>query len=193
MGGAGGQSKCEGDERGFTILTNVTDAKFRVCDPSRLSRSRRFQRWRVFAFRVVKMLSRRGRKDAKTFVSAQLWQNLSWSELFRLDSKLGLHSKSGKKLTEWLQKNLEKIKRNPIKIEAGKDNKSNKLHSSRFIGGHICQNSDIWLQACESIGITGLDPISRYNADGVGLTGHINSHIWALLHNPGNKDISITR
>ena len=120
-------------------------------------------------------------------------QNLSWSELFRLDSKLGLHSKSGKKLTEWLQKNLEKIKRNPIKIEAGKDNKSNKLHSSRFIGGHICQNSDIWLQACESIGITGLDPISRYNADGVGLSGHINSHIWALLHNPGNKDISITR
>ena len=57
------------------LLTNVTDAsdaKFCVCDPSRLSRSRRFQRWRVFAFRVVKMLSRRGREDAKTFASAQL-------------------------------------------------------------------------------------------------------------------------
>ena len=40
VGGAGGQSKCEGDERGFTILTNVTEAshaKFRVCDPLRLS------------------------------------------------------------------------------------------------------------------------------------------------------------
>ena len=58
-------------------------------------------------------------------------QNLSWTELFRLDSKLGLHSKSSKKFTEWLQKNLEKIKKNPIKIEAGEDNRSNKLHSSR--------------------------------------------------------------
>ena len=45
MGGAGGQSKCKGDERGvgweeLTILTNVTDAsdaKFLVCDPSCLS------------------------------------------------------------------------------------------------------------------------------------------------------------
>ena len=44
-GGAGGQSKCKGDERGvgweeLTILTNVTDAsdaKFLVCDPSCLS------------------------------------------------------------------------------------------------------------------------------------------------------------
>ena len=110
-----------------------------------------------------------------------------------MDSKLGSHSKSSKKLTKRLQKNLEKIKKNPIKIEAGEDNRSNKLHSSQFIGGHICQNSDIWLQARESIGISGLDPISRYDADGVGLSGHINSHIWALLHNPGNKDISITR
>ena len=38
-------------------------------------------------------------------------QNRSWTELFRLDSKLGSHSKSRKKLTEWLQKNLEKIKK----------------------------------------------------------------------------------
>ena len=125
--------------------------------------------------------------------SDETLQNLSWTELFRLDSKLDSRGKSGKKLTERLQKNLEKIKRNPSKIEAGEDNRSNKLHSSRFIGGHICQNSDIWLQARETIGISGLDPISRYDSDGVGLSGHINSHFWALLHNPGDKDISITR
>ena len=33
--------------------------------PSRLSRLCCFQRWCVFTFRVVKMLSRRGREDAK--------------------------------------------------------------------------------------------------------------------------------
>ena len=92
-----------------------------------------------------------------------------------------------------MQKNLEKIKKNPMKVEAGEDNRSNKLHKSRFIGGHICQNSEIWLEARETVGIAGLDPISRYDSEGVGLSGHIDCHIWALLHNPGSKDISITR
>ena len=96
-------------------------------------------------------------------------------------------------MTVNVQKNLEKIKKNPVKIEAGEDNRSDKLHESRFIGGHICQNSEIWLKARESVGIAGLEPISRYDSDGIGLNGNINSHIWALLHNPGAKEISITR
>ena len=125
--------------------------------------------------------------------SDDVLQELSWPELFRLDSKLDSRGKSGKKLTERMQKNLEKIKKNPVKIEVGEDNRSDKLHKSRFIGGHICQNSEIWLQARESVGISGLDPISRYDSDGVGLSGHINSHVWSLLHNPGAKEISITR
>ena len=68
VGGAGGQSKCEGDERGFSILSNVTDAsdtKFRVSDPSRLSRLLCFQRWHIFTFRIIKMLSRRGRENIR--------------------------------------------------------------------------------------------------------------------------------
>ena len=67
-GGAGSQSKCEGDERGFTILTDVTDTsdpKFCVCDPSRLSLLRHFQWQCVFALCVIKMLSHRGREDSK--------------------------------------------------------------------------------------------------------------------------------
>ena len=40
--------------------------------PNQFSRSRRFQRWRVFAFRVVKLLSRRGRQDAKTRIRSRL-------------------------------------------------------------------------------------------------------------------------
>ena len=88
----------------MTILTNVTDAsdaKFRVCDPSRLSRSRRFQRWRVFAFRVVKMLSRRGREDAKTRTRSRLpssddtqglgecdWGQMAQSDIFILVNRV---------------------------------------------------------------------------------------------------------
>ena len=42
--------------------------------------------------------------------SDDVLQKLSWSELFRLDSKLDSRRKSGKKMTERLQKNLEKSK-----------------------------------------------------------------------------------
>ena len=59
------------------------------------------------------------------------------------------------------------------------------------MGGHICKNSEIWLKAREKIGIFGLDPISRYDSEGIGMNGNINSHIWSVLHNPGSKDFSI--
>jgi len=123
--------------------------------------------------------------------SDEIFHSLSWSELFKLDNKLEAHGKGGKKLTDKMAKNLEKIKRNPKEIEKGLDNRANILHEGRFVGGHICKNSEIWLKAREKIGIFGLDPISRYDSEGLGMNGNINSHIWAALHNPGSKDFSI--
>ena len=123
--------------------------------------------------------------------SDEIFQSLSWSELFKLDNKLESHGKGGKKLTDKMAKNLEKIKINPKKVEKGLDNRADIIHESRFLGGHICKNSDIWLKAREKIGIFGLDPISRYDSEGIGMNGNINSHIWAALHNPGSKDFSI--
>jgi len=119
------------------------------------------------------------------------FRTLSWTELIRLDNKLEANGKSSKKLTEKLAKNLEKLKKNPTKIEAGEDNRSDVLHSARFLGGHTCRNSEIWLKARQKIGLTGLEPVSRYDSESVGLNGNINSHIWANLHNPGSKEISI--
>jgi hypothetical protein len=90
-----------------------------------------------------------------------------------------------------MAKNLEKIKKNPKQIKKGVDNRADILHDARFLGGHICKNADIWLKAREKIGIFGLDPISRYDSEGLGMNGNINSNIWAALHNPGTKDFSI--
>ena len=90
-----------------------------------------------------------------------------------------------------MAKNLEKVKKNPKKVERGLDNRADILHDARFLGGHICKNSEIWLKAREKIGIFGIDPISRYDSEGLGMNGNINSHIWAALHNPGSKDFSI--
>jgi hypothetical protein len=36
-----------------------------------------------------------------------------------------------------------------------------------------------------------VDPVSKYDSEGLGLSGRLNSTIWALLHNPGSKEISI--
>jgi hypothetical protein len=90
-----------------------------------------------------------------------------------------------------MSRNLNNMKKNPKKVEAGDDNRADKLHSARFLGGHICENTEIWLKAREHIGISGLDPISRYDSEGVGMNGNLNGHIWAAIHNPGSKEISI--
>jgi len=47
--------------------------------------------------------------------SDEIFQSLSWSDLFKLDNKLESHGKGGKKLTDKMAKNLEKIKKNPEK------------------------------------------------------------------------------
>jgi hypothetical protein len=121
----------------------------------------------------------------------ETFRTLSWTELFRLDAKLEKSAKSGRKLTEKMAKNLEKMKKNPVRFEAGDDNRSNILHGVRFLGGHTCANTEIWLKAREHIGISGIDPISRYDTEGVGMNGNMNSHLWATLHNPGSKELSI--
>jgi hypothetical protein len=41
------------------------------------------------------------------------------------------------------------------------------------------------------IGLTGVEPVSKYDSEGLGLSGRINSAIWAILHNPGSKELSI--
>ena len=65
------------------------------------------------------------------------------------------------------------------------------LHDARFLGGHTCKNEEIWLKARKTIGITGLDPIAHYDVDSVGMNDRMNSVIWAALHNPGSREISI--
>ena len=116
---------------------------------------------------------------------------MSVSELIRLDTKFNRDNKSSKKLTEKLQKNFEKSKKSPKKIKAGEDNRTDILHEARFLEGHLCKNSEMWLHARRSIGISGFDPVSRYDAESVGMNDRINCNIWNVLHNPGAREISI--
>jgi hypothetical protein len=123
--------------------------------------------------------------------SDKTFRTCSLTELIRLDKKLEGSAKSAKKLTEKLSKNLEKIKKFPKKIPAGEDNHADILHEARFLGGHTCGHTEIWLQARKQIGLTGLDPISRYDSECIGMSSHINNFVWSQLHNPGSREISI--
>jgi hypothetical protein len=99
--------------------------------------------------------------------------------------------KSTTKLTEKLAKNLEQAKKFPKLVPAGKDNRADMLHEARFLPGPTCKQTDIWLAARRHVGLTGVEPVSKFDSEGLGLSGRLNSVIWALLHNPGSKELSI--
>ena len=94
-------------------------------------------------------------------------------------------------LTERMSRNLEKSKKIPKQVPAGQDNRADILHKARFLPGHTAKNSDIWLQARQEIGLTGLEPVSKYDFEGTGTSDKINSALIAKLHNPGGTDFSI--
>jgi hypothetical protein len=120
----------------------------------------------------------------------EMFRTMSVTELIRLDTKMSKDSKCGKKITEKLQRNFEKSK-STTKVKSGHDNRHDKLHEARFLGGHTCGHSDIWLKAREQIGITGLEPIARYDVESLGISDKLNCNIWNILHNPGSRDLSI--
>jgi hypothetical protein len=91
---------------------------------------------------------------------------------------------------EKLSRNLDRAKK-PKQVPAGLDNRSDVLHEARFLPGHICKHETLWIQARQTIGLTGLDPVSQYDFDSLGLAGKINSQIIAKLHNPGEKNFSL--
>lgn len=115
----------------------------------------------------------------------------SLKELISLNVMLGGGGKATKKLTEKLARNLERTKQNPKEIRAGQDNRADMLHEARFLPGPTCKHTELWLKARRSVGLSGVDPVSKYDTEGMGLGGKINSTIWALLHNPGSKELSI--
>ncbi len=94
--------------------------------------------------------------------SDDVFRSNNLHELISLNNKLG-GSKTGKKLTERLAKNLEKAKQIPRQVLAGQDNRADILHEARFLPGHTCKNTEVWLHARQKLGLTGPEPVSKYD------------------------------
>ncbi len=112
-------------------------------------------------------------------------------ELIKLYDKLGGGKKARHKLTERLSRNLERSKKFPKQVPAGQDNRADILHEARFMEGHTGKNTDLWLKARSKIGLTGYEPVSKYDFEGVGVQDRLNSYIVSILHNPGAPQFSI--
>ena len=186
-------SSSSSEEEGNTSKTNYKPDDSSDSDSSHKNRAKKYKIPKFqYGHRTKKdiTLLRNDFQNLKHH-SDDTFRSLSITELIRLDSKLGKDSKSSKKLTEKLQKNHENAKKKPTQVKAGEDNRADLLHDARFLGGHTCKNEEIWLKARKTIGITGLDPIAHYDVDSVGMNDRMNSVIWAALHNPGSREISI--
>ena len=69
----------------------------------------------------------------------------TFDQLIRMNTMLEKSNKSSRKLTEKLARNLDYTKQHPVPVLAGTDKRSDTLHDARFLGGHVCKHTDIWL------------------------------------------------
>jgi hypothetical protein len=106
-----------------------------------------------------------------------------------LESGGGGAKRAKKTNTERLARNLDREKQNPKHVSAGQDNGADILHEARFLPGPTCKQTEVWLQARRTLGLTGVEPVSKYDSEGMGISGRINSIIWTILHNPGAKEL----
>ena len=62
-------------------------------------------------------------------------------------SREGKKDKQNRVLTEKLSENYEKVKKFPVRVEAGEDLCLEKAHDSRFLRGYVGNSQDLWVQA----------------------------------------------
>jgi hypothetical protein len=98
---------------------------------------------------------------------------------------------NSKILSRVLAANYETVRNFPVKIEAGEDDCTGRVHKARFLRGYVGDSQELWIQAREHIGLDGLDPISNYETVTVGLGDLITPKVWSEVHRPSSKILSI--
>ena len=103
----------------------------------------------------------------------------------------GKKDKQNRVLTEKLAENYERVRKFPVKVEAGEDLCTERAHDARFLRGYVGNSQELWVQARRKLSIAGLDPISSYETVSIGINGFISGRVWHEVHSPSSKLLSI--
>jgi hypothetical protein len=87
--------------------------------------------------------------------------------------------------------NRDELANTLIQINAGVDNRWNKIHESRFLPGACCSATAMWLRAREVMGLEGHTPVANYDMQAIGLGGFVSKRGWVELHNVGSDSLSL--
>ena len=99
---------------------------------------------------------------------------------------------NGKILSQTMTANFEAVQNFPDQVQAGPDDCLGIVHKARFHRGYVGDAQEIWLQAREDWGPDGIDPIANYEVVSIGLGDLLTHNVWAKIHKPNARDLSIT-
>jgi hypothetical protein len=118
---------------------------------------------------------------------------LSRTEIFQLNSAFLKESKVAGKLqaNAKLTMNAQQLINNPVIIPGGTDDRKDRLHCARFLGGASCSAQTMWLQAREFLGPKGVTPIGNYDLDSIGCGGCVTPRGWVAVHDPSSADLKL--
>ena len=116
---------------------------------------------------------------------------LAFLSFWDISNNEGKKDKQNRVLTEKLAENYERVRKFPVKVEAGEDLCTERAHDARFLRGYVGNSQELWVQARRKLGIAGLDPISSYETVSIGINGFISGRVWHEVHSPSSKLLSI--
>jgi hypothetical protein len=96
-----------------------------------------------------------------------------------------------KLLTQTMAAHFEQLQNFPAQVEKGEDDCNGKVHEARFLRGFVGDARALWVQAREKLGMHRLDPISNYKVVSMGLGDMLTPAVWAELHSPNSRRLSI--
>jgi hypothetical protein len=98
---------------------------------------------------------------------------------------------NSKLLSQVMAANYEQVANFPIRIEAGTDDCTGKVHKARFARGFVGDAQDLWKQARDEVRLEGHDPIGNYEVVSMGLGDLLSPKVWAEIHKLNSRELSI--
>jgi hypothetical protein len=123
----------------------------------------------------------------KNFENSVL-ENATLSELTAMGKQ---KVSSSRLLSQTLSANLEHLQNFPEKIEGGVDDCLGKAHSARFLRGYVGDSQELWQQARQVWGADGIEPVANYEVGSLGIGDQLTHKVWAELHKPNSRQLSI--